>query len=78
MTKEQLKICNELFSIAKEQFENDVITREEYLETLLLIKSKVDDIKKGFNKIDFPYKTFKKPILEINVKETVNFVLSMN
>ena len=50
MTKEQLKICNELFSIAKEQFENDVITREEYLETLLLIKSKVDDIKKGLIK----------------------------
>lgn len=78
MTKEKLKICNELYAIAKKQFENGVITREEYLETLFLIRSKLDDLKKGFDKIKFPCKSFNKPILELNVKETVNFVLSMN
>ncbi|QWA38842.1 hypothetical protein [Chryseobacterium sp. ZHDP1] len=78
MTKEKLKICNELYAIAKKQFETGVITRQEYLETLVLIRSKLDDLKKGFDKIEFPCKTFNKPILEINVKETVNFVLSMN
>lgn len=78
MTKEKLKICNELYAIAKKQFETGIITRQEYLETLFLIKNKLDDIKNGFNKVDFSRKPFNKPILEINVKETVNFVLSMN
>ncbi len=46
MIKEQLKICNELFSIANKQFENDILTVEEYHKTLLLIKCKLHELNK--------------------------------
>lgn len=78
MTREQLKICDDLFRITKEQFYAGIIDRENYLETLILIKEKIKFLKKGFDKKDFIIKTLEKPIMEINIKETINFVLAMN
>lgn len=78
MTREQLKICEDLFRLAKEQYYAGIIDRKDYLETLILVKEKIRLIKVGFDKKDFIIKTLEKPIIEINIKETVNFVLAMN
>lgn len=78
MTREQLKICDDLFRIAKEQFYAGIIDRENYMETLILIKEKVKFLKKGFDKKDFILKTLEKPIIEINIQDTIKFVLAMN
>jgi len=78
MTREQLQICDDLFRIAKQQFYAGRIQREEYFETLLLVKEKIRLLEAGFDKKDFIIKELKKPVLEINIKETINFVLAMN
>ena len=78
MTKEQLQICDDLFRIAKKQFYAGKIEREEYFENLLLVKQKIRLLEAGFDKKDFIIKELKRPALEINIKETINFVLAMN
>lgn len=78
MTKNKIEICEKLFSIAKEQYEEGTISRKEYLEILYLIRKKIKEIKDGFDNFDFILKTLQKPIIEINLKDTVNFVLAMN
>lgn len=78
MTKNKLEVCEQLFSVAKAQFNEGKISRIEYLETLHLIKDKVREVKLGFNQLNFINKTLHKPMIEINLKETVNFILAMN
>ncbi len=78
MTTNKIEICEHLFSVAKMQYDEGKISRIEYLETLHLIKNKVREVKLGFNQLDFINKSLKKPVIEINLKETVNFVLTMN
>lgn len=78
MTREQLKICEDLFKLAKEQYYAGIIDRKNYLETLILVKEKIQLIKDGFDKNHFIIKTLEKPIVEINIKDTINFVLAMN
>ncbi|WP_418124306.1 hypothetical protein ACNFU2_06650 [Chryseobacterium sp. PTM-20240506] len=79
MTKKQIDICEKLYEIAKKQFYEGKISRQEYLETLFFVKMKIKELKVGFNELDFICKSVSdRPILEINIKETVNFVLAMN
>lgn len=78
MTREQLKICDDLFRLAKEQYYAGIIDRKNYLETLILVKEKIRLMKAGFDKKDFLIKALEKPIVEINIKDTINFVLAMN
>lgn len=79
MTTNKLEICEQLFSVAKMQFDEGKISRIEYLETLHLIKKKVREVKLDFNQLDFIKTSLNsKPIIEVNLKETVSFVLAMN
>lgn len=78
MTREQLQICEDFFRIAKQQFYAGKLKREEYLETLILVKEKIRLLKVGFDSTEFITKSLKKPIIEIDIKETINFVLAMN
>lgn len=78
MTREELITCEELFTLAKKQYYAGIIDRKNYLETLLLVKQKIKLFKKGFDKNEFLKNSLKKPINEVNIKETINFVLAMN
>ncbi|MET3035854.1 hypothetical protein ABXT08_07130 [Chryseobacterium sp. NRRL B-14859] len=78
MTRNKIEICEQLFSIAKMQYDEGKISRVEYLETLHLIKKKVKEVKLGFNQLDFMCNFLSKPIIEVDLRETVHFVLAMN
>lgn len=78
MTRKQIDIYEELYKIAKQQYYSEKIDKDEYFETIHLIRKKAKEIQNGFNRLDYFSKGFDKPELEINVKETINFVLSMN
>lgn len=78
MTREQIDIYEQLYRIAKEQYYNKKIEKEEYIETIFLIRKKAREIALGYNRLDFFNNPINKPTLEINIKESVNFILSMN
>ena len=78
MVTKQIDICEKLFSIAAEQYYAGKIDQKEYRETLLQIRRKIKEIKLGFYELDFINKSLTRPILEVNINETINFILAVN
>ena len=78
MKTDQIDICEKLFAIAAEQYSEGKIDKEEYRQTLLMIRKKDKEIKIGFNDLDFLGKSLGKPIVEINIVETIYFDLAVN
>lgn len=78
MKTQQIDICEKLFAIAAEQYSEGKIDKDEYRQTLLMIRKKVKEIKIGFNELDFISMSLSKPILEVNIVDTINFVLAVN
>lgn len=79
MENAQLEVSEKLFLMAKKQYyEHKNISREEYLETLELILKRLNKEEIKFQQLE----TFNSILLEknfsINLKDTINYVLSNN
>lgn len=74
----RLEVSRKLFEIAKKQYYNKKISKKEYLETLELILTKIQNEELEFDQVKFLESIFNFPSFKINLKETINYTLSMN
>lgn len=75
---QQTAVSKKLFQIAKAQFNEGKISKKEYLETLELILNRLNKEELKFEQFSVFESVFNLPNWQINLKETINYTLSMN
>ena len=79
MRSKQLEVSEKLYLLAKKQFyELKTITREEYLEVLELILKRLNKAELEYDQLKILDGIFAQKNYQIDLKDTINYALSMN
>ena len=79
MENAQLEVSEKLFLMAKKQYyEHKNISREEYLETLELILKRLNKEEMKFHQLEKFNSILLEKNFSLNIKDTINYVLSNN
>ena len=79
MRSKQLEVSEKLYLLAKKQFyELKTITREEYIEVLELILKRLNKAELEYVQLKILDGIFAQKNYQIDLKDTINYALSMN
>lgn len=79
MSSQQLEVSEKLYLLAKKQFyELKTITREEYIEVLELILKRLNKAELEYDQLKILDGIFAQKNYQIDLKDTINYALSMN
>lgn len=79
MKSKQLEVSEKLYLLAKKQFyELKTITREEYIEVLELILKRLNKAELEYDQLKILDGIFAQKNYQIDLKDTINYALSMN
>lgn len=76
--RNKLDISQFLFKKAKYQYDNGIIDKDVYEDTLKLIMEKINIRELDFNKVDYILEELKKEIFLVDIKETINVAFALN
>ena len=78
MLDKTTEVSKKLFTIAKRQYENNIISQSDYLEILEILLEKISSAELEYGKKDFINNALKNPLPEINLRDTIEVAFALN